>query len=484
MSAVGAFEAALHHALADPNPLESASQVKAVVQARIEQMDPTVRVQRTTYFNHSFTPDFVLHWPGTPERPMFLRTSEHPQILSEDLSVLESDHPFVFALGRVQQDTQPVRSIDEVAREHGAFVTDAPALDTLIDRGGSPAGRILRNSLAQGGRTALIGDSSASEFIHLVERGLDGAGRLRLADTSEALQVIDERLGEPQALRIRQVMQALWVGADGPQDEFPQSVTSWAGRFDPATLLYLLNLVDSDDADFWRRLGRKIQLSDLPVLAQTNQPANWQKLINNNVQTILAKACTVAENPLQVAEDAESALHWSVHNGLLRFTGPGFICDVAQSKEDLPRSTTASTSSRRKRTISGEGIDTDTFVSRWQGSTVTDVEAADMAEAIVVKAIDTSLTQESLREKMRTLHASPLVTKATVSSPTGAVTVDFVAQTGTAVTNSATVLSDLLRTTIPFLVSLDDGVLRQVAAFLPPGQSGPEQPTLPFDATP
>lgn len=61
--------ASVNTALDDPSWDSSVRSVKSVLRQAIQDMDSRVKIEDTTYFNHTFVPDFVLTWPTDRTQP-------------------------------------------------------------------------------------------------------------------------------------------------------------------------------------------------------------------------------------------------------------------------------------------------------------------------------------------------------------------------------------------------------------------------------
>jgi hypothetical protein len=57
--------------------------VKQAVAPEVTSLSPDAKIVLTNYFNHSYMPDFVLHWNDAgrrEERPIFLRNDLRPEL--------------------------------------------------------------------------------------------------------------------------------------------------------------------------------------------------------------------------------------------------------------------------------------------------------------------------------------------------------------------------------------------------------------------
>lgn len=401
----------------------------------------------------------------------------------DDLGLLDVQSPMVFGLTPPPDIDLARNLVDGPARSSEILVTDPVALEALIDHPQGPTSRMLRNSLAQGGKGAVFGDKQATELVVTIETGFEGAADLRVTETASALKAVENFLGGVQAFRLTQVIQAVWDAAGGRSDQFPGRVER-SGRFNASALLYLLEYMETADLAFWQRLGKDLGVAQLTQLADAAELPNFQHLVNANLGTIRAKACIVRANPLGVGVDAASsaAFVWRPEGRVLHLLGPTFICLLGQTKDDIePQVSVKKLPKTRGPSDNGAGIAVAEFMDRWRDIPVTEVQGSDSVEVLDVSAIGSPIDKGRFEAKMKTFLTTPTIRKAQVSTPSGGVTVDFISSTGTAVTNSDMRMAHLIRVAVPMLVSLDGGEYARIRdAFNVAGSS--TEPMLPFGA--
>src|SRR4051794_34268958 len=77
------------------------TRVHGAVLERLVELDPTVKIERTNYFNHSFVPDFVMTWPeanSKQSRDIFLRYDLESAQAAGDVSALGGDGGVLLSL--------------------------------------------------------------------------------------------------------------------------------------------------------------------------------------------------------------------------------------------------------------------------------------------------------------------------------------------------------------------------------------------------
>jgi hypothetical protein len=440
-------------ALDDPSPVESVFRVKTAVANELSSLDPTATVKATGHFNHTFAPDFVMSWRDRVERNVFLRLTDDPAWLSEEIGLIESDAPLVLDLAQRTLEPEDVAGLAQAAQGTRAMVSQPEALERLIDRRADDStASMVSNALAQGGRGVFIG-GRAVEFAEAVAAGFHGAADVEAEITAEAIEEISESLGEPQAWRMTRVLQAVWEGSSGRLDMFPGKA-DLSGRLNLDSLEYLLTYMESDDSDFWRRVGRGLTLGDITGLSIQLPNDNISRLIQANLDVIAARSSAVFDNSLGV--EAVTELVWGTRGGYLSLEAPKFFAIVAETKKILepkiPRDQPLPS--------------VDVFIARADGRDLEEVTLRSGSEVLTLRNEDTAIDGDRLREVAATYTAATDVSNATARSASGRVTLDYATSSGTGHTRSRLLIADLLATTIPLMVSLEETDANELAEFL------------------
>ncbi|MFC5788931.1 hypothetical protein EDM22_01330 [Agromyces tardus] len=444
----------IREALADPSPRDSVDRVKTAVAKELEALDASAQVKSTNYFNHTFAPDFVLRWRDNTERSVFIRITDEPEWLAEDISYVTAHAPLVLDLSQRPKDTD-LGVLRDAAAEHQAMVSGPEALERLIDRKPDDStATMVSNALAQGGRGLFVQDE-AVEFAQAVASGFDAAAQAETARTASAVEEITENLGEVQASRMTRVLQAVWEGSDGRLEDFP-GTRDLSGRLNLDSLRYLLNYMDSGDRTFWQRIGRGVRLRDLTELGIELPNPNVSRLIQANLDVLQARACAVFGNPMAIDGADAVELTWSIRDRFLTLEGPSYFVLTSESKEEI-----------EPKIRPGQPVPSiDDFIERADPDALDEVTLRTGTELVIVHNEEGPINGDRLTEVAGQRATTTGVEKAKVKSPTGRVTVDFRTATGTRQTRSNLLMADLLQATIPLVLTLEDDDRESLAEFL------------------
>lgn len=467
----------LHDALIDPNPRESEKRVKETVAGALERFDPSATVVTTSYFNHTFAPDMVLRW-GKAERPVFLRFTDNIPELAEDIALLDRLDPLVFGLSTPSVETTRQNRMDERSREAEILFTSPAAVEELTSPSEVGAtDRMLRNSLAHGGRGALVAREDASRLAQEVQAGFTAAARGTVSETRDALVTIDNFFRDSQARHLNRVLQAVWEGSGARLDQFPGE-RDLADQINDVSLRYLLQFMDTNERVFWRSVGRGLSVDQLIALAQADLAGqdNFQHLVNSNLDVLRARACLVQDMSLYDADLVDPiAFHWGVDlpagtaPPAVTLRGPRFSAVITRTKELLDP---------RLRRLS-DGLPMSMFLDRAAPAQLAAVDVS-VGEKHVSLRDDSGTTSRDFLEAATSGLASPHVDKAMVVTPSGRVNVDFTHATGTGVTKSENLVAHLLGAAIPLLVELDLAGRTVLNTFLTPEEDPTGQPNEPL----
>jgi len=453
------LESRLNLALDHPDPFESEKRIKETVADALHALDSSAALNVTRHFNHSYAPDMVLSW-GTVHRPVYLRFTDDVPELAHDIQRLDPLDPLVFGLTTPGVQAVHDARLDEVSRETDTFFTTPAAVDALTSAERStPTDRMLRNSLAQGGRGALVARDDAEALAKTVSDGFAAAAQGSVTPTRAALNAIGRHFLSTQTTRLTRVMQAVWERTSRA-DQFPGE-TEVTGRLNALSLAYLLEYMDTEDHGFWRGVGRGLDLDQVLALYEVAQLSNFQHLVKANLDVVRARACLVLDMALLDGVEATPFL-WSVEPasrtaGLaLALRGPAFQALVTAKKEHL---------NPRLGAKALAGIDIDTFSARAAATRLAAVDVTVGGMHVQVSAEGAQFDQGVLADATVQLR-SPLVDATLVSTPTGRVTVDFTRMTGTARTNADPLMADLLTASVTLLADLEPEERVSVINFL------------------
>lgn len=150
----GEFGAALRHAMEYDSPDRRIDSLKTSVSNILRSGDPSIRVKKTEYFNHTFAPDLVLTWPDEKqERLVFLRTNPNPEWLAADLRIIAPSHPIMFTLddSGLEHRVGAHENLVTAAKAAHALVTDPDAIEEFVSPH-APITSLLTNAVIRGGR--------------------------------------------------------------------------------------------------------------------------------------------------------------------------------------------------------------------------------------------------------------------------------------------------------------------------------------------
>ena len=451
-----AYARQIRDGLFDPSPEHSISRVKNAVAAELSALDASADIRATEYFNHTFAPDFVLKWADNSERHVFLRLSYDKKALAEDLALIDKRDPFIFGL-TPSESTVGDEGVTAAVESTGGMFAEPDSLETLIERKSiDSTARMLSNAIVQGGRGLFIGET-ASELSKTVSAGFSAASAAESHGTASAVGALKVWLDAPQAHRMTKVLQAVWEGNSGASSSFPGGEIDLSGRLDAESLRYLLTYMDTTDDDFWRRVGRQLQLSDLEQLDFEGTHANVQRLIKANLDVLRARATHLVDDPLGLAEiERESGFAWSNRRGRVAFEGPGFFMLVGSSKKDL-----SDIKPNTKQPVSVAS-----FVERAQDADLVEVKLQAASEEMTLHNRDEKIDAIRLHGFAEQLNTTPNVVQTVVSTPTGRITVDLESSTAVGVTKSHVLMADLLAHSLPLVRTLPRELRESVSQYL------------------
>ncbi|MFT3832538.1 MAG: hypothetical protein QM711_04350 [Micropruina sp.] len=477
------LEQLVEDALLDRDPRQSEHRVKETVASALAAFDPSAKLTLTSYFNHTYAPDMVMSW-GRAERPVFLRFTDNVPELGRDIDQLDRVDPLVFGLSTPPAKAVESNHLDERARRADVLLTGPAAVEELTERPVPAAtDRMLRNSLAHGGRGAVLARNEAGRLADSLRTGFDSATAGKVDATRHALATIGDYFSTDQAKRLTRVVQAVWEGGGARLDQYPGEA-DLSSDISDLSLGYLLQFMDTAEPAFWRGVGRGLTLDQLATLARANMAAldNFQHLVNRNLDVLRGRACLVLDMRL-IDGDEPPALHWGVDLPVretppaVTLRGPGFHAFVTRTKEELePRIAPP-----------GPGLTVHEFVERTNSVSVAAVSVSVGGNHINLSA-DNGTTDSDFVRTTTSAHPSASVDRATVITPSGRVSVDVPQRTGTGVTRTENLIADLLTATIGLLVPLPAGDGSGLVRFLDisdrrdatdPPDNEPE--TLPFD---
>jgi len=306
--------------------LDASSSIDAVQQQVIDSFihaDANVAVHKTGYFNHTYTPDLVLRWSNQKaERHVFLRASDNENYLREDIDLLQDADPiFVPLHGLGDQESVEGAPASSAGDELQATSLSAHALVTqpesirALGQTSVQAQRInslTARAVLQGGAGVITPDFAQS-FNDVVAGGFRGALVGDEEATRSALRMTVEILDSQRTAQLTELLQAAWVGGGQIGTSFP-GLGMPSSALEPDALLLLLDTVSVDDAEFWQRLAKNLEMKHFSGLTIAAQNEGFQQLMHAAAPRLKAKAArTVGVDATQ----NDSPAVWALNDGIL-----------------------------------------------------------------------------------------------------------------------------------------------------------------------
>lgn len=465
-----AFTESLRLAFERPLADDRIHGVKQVVTSRLLGIDRNIVVKWTDYFNHSLAPDMVLNWPReSRERHVFLRPSAHLSWLAQDLKQIGAGHPILLSLAVPEPgsgSTDSTERLQDDASASETLITDPTALDAInTSKRDKPIVEILSQAVLQGGK-GFIQRADAERASSVTAGGFEAAEGLDALGTKMATDLMETLLEPSQAGRMTRMLQAVWEGHGGSLTDFPGR-PDFSGPLTDDDVVYLLDTIETEDADFWRSVGRTMTLAQLARLKIADPSTGLQRLVAANLDRLIAKAFCVRSD--LAMEEAETP-RWLIAQGCLAMRGGDWTAYVAPSKiDELPEPQTrdgVGVQALRKRT-SERKLDVGNVQLR-KGDLAITYETTGRANVVN----DHDLTQ------LATSKAQ--VVRATVSLAGGRRLIcDFTTATASGHTRALFGVAELMRTAIPIFMELSEDEAFKVGELLTVPD---EQATLPLES--
>ncbi|TDC63481.1 hypothetical protein E1258_10535 [Micromonospora sp. KC207] len=441
-----------------PNPDDRVRVIKTLVGDRLAGADPASEVRFTEYFNHTFAPDMVLSWPReNRERLVFLRPSNNPRWISDELRWISANKPIVMSLhSGFGRDSEAEQHLAQEAHRSDVLVTDPDAV-LEISQSDEPVVDLLSHALLRGGRGVLNEDMSRS-VIEYTSAGFSGAEQLDAEPTGAAVELFAQLLEPEQAGRMTRVVQAVWEGHGGTASSFPRSSIGIAGPLTGEDVALLLGVVETEAIDFWHRVGRNISLEQLGEMDIEDFSPGLQSIVAANAERLSARGLRVVEQPDYLGEP-ELVPRWLVKGGCLVLRGWGWSAHFAASKSKLPpeQDLRAPTLGEVRRRVRDAGLIVKNVGVRTPELTIT---------------FESTVGRDVMERKEVAQHANradTVVTTATVNVRAArGLICDLRTGSASGHTNASYELRDYIRHALPLLLSMTREERAAVMSLLPP----------------
>lgn len=301
---------------------ESISAVKGTIKNALRRMDPLARIEDTSYFNHSFVPDFVLTWKDDPNRArdVFLRLDTSAAFLTGDLNHLARDKPLLLGLTAIGEGSEPESTASLIGRagESTALVIEPEAVDRFAD--GVPRanfGQVLPPAILKGGR-GWVNEPAAEALTTAASDFFGGARTHDADDVIAAAPRLSDYLDSTQTSRLYHLGRVVWEATGGEPTRFPMPLQLIG--LDDAGLRFLMEEAPTDDVAFWRSVGQQVSLERLLRLGAF-EGRNLAAFVRPNADRLLARSLLVKRSQPQLEDRGPT---WSIESGGLAVRGVDF----------------------------------------------------------------------------------------------------------------------------------------------------------------
>lgn len=275
------------------------SAIKEAVGDSLRAADVAVEVHSTEYFNNTYSPDFVLSWPGQKEiRKLYLRTDSNPAYLKEDVEIVGDDESILMPLAHSVTSEKGDPELQELSERRRVLVANSDSVDALAQESKqSPYGGLISRAILQGGK-GLVRRERAESIAEAVAEGFESASRSSPTHIEQAVEVAHGVLDTPRSNAIDSFLQALWIASGARADTFPVPVAA-TPSVDASSLAFLLEMPELEDDEFWLRIGSNIDMERILGSGISGSTANLQRLMRVNAPRFRARICRVVETMKQ-----------------------------------------------------------------------------------------------------------------------------------------------------------------------------------------
>lgn len=452
------YASALREALFDPDPNSSVRRTKELVSRELLDVDPRIEIKNTEYFNHTFSPDFVLSWPEsgrTQKRFVFLRLPGNPKYFLEEVQEIASLHPIIFGLEGDERLDESIASVQDLSYDSDTLVTDVHGVNRLAqNRQERSIANLVSSALLRGGR-GVINSSEADNISASVTHGFDAARRADPGPTEIAVETFSRHLAPGKSRQMTQFLQAVWISSHGRIEGFP-GPRDLSGDISDESLEYLLHFEPINDLEFWRALGASVTVDQISRLEVSGYHENLQSLIQSSLDRLWSRNLRLHSGQLPTLPESGRSPFWSVSRQALALHGDDYVAYFAQSSADL----------KHIKTDTGHGLSVADIRRRARDIHLSELTLRGGSESLTIeaqgrKSVLETKTFSSLPESV--LGPSRVI-KATSNTPSGQeIHCDFVERDARAVTSARISLEDWLLAALPLLWPLSSSELPRLA---------------------
>ena len=217
-----AAQRAIDEALGRSDLRDVTDSVKAIVARTIGDVDKSLEVKKTEYFNHSYIPDLVTWWGSDDSdyREVFLRFDSADPNLALDVERLNGDQPMFFSLKSRSAEEVTPQLTEALASHPQTMVTTADGIDALTGSIPGSLDALLSTTVVQAAR-GFIDDAKATKVLSDTHEGINGALSADELRTRAAISITQDVLEESVSRRFGRYFQLLWLAGGGTLDSFP-----------------------------------------------------------------------------------------------------------------------------------------------------------------------------------------------------------------------------------------------------------------------
>lgn len=334
--------AAIARARAEANPDDIIAGVKAVVGEEIRQLSPDASVVATSYFNHTYMPDFVIEWKDRgreTQRPVFIRNQITETSASREVEALGDREPVLLGLDPVGEDGVRAAVRESVGFETRMLVSDVASMGALgqpLTSEASPLLSLVRSNILRGGKGLFVEEQVQAVVDSASLDPGDGEADRRLDAFSIVAATLFEEAAATRLLRAAEILRLALTTRDG--DPILASIDGELSASDLRVLLpYLLERqADVTNGEFWAYIGSMMSLSRLEELSDALSSVSIAPLVRANLSAWLGKRAQLGLNAAfdDEADDGETT-NWSFNAGLLTAVVGRYLISLASDARRL-----------------------------------------------------------------------------------------------------------------------------------------------------
>lgn len=313
--------------------------VKEIVAREITQLSPDASLVSTSYFNHTYMPDFVLEWREAGKaasRPVFIRNHLSDSVAEREVDALGDQEPVVLGLDTIDgEEAAPIREAAVTSRLLFSDITSIDALARASDAVDGPIIGLVRSNVLRGGKGLLAGEEveTVAAAADLNPNASDADSKLERFAAMAADMF--EEAAATRLLRAADIVRLSLLEENAP------FLAAVQGHLDDADLRILLPyLLDREEqivnAEFWRYIGSMMDLQRLEEFAGVLAGLRLDRLVVPNLEQWSGRRAQLSLNSaFDEDETEEESVSWAIPNGVLTAVAGPYLLAVASSGRKL-----------------------------------------------------------------------------------------------------------------------------------------------------